>query len=163
MKTLNKLDTKNKRETFVRAHIQHGLAHQIRLLRKERNWSQSQLAKKIGARNQSTIARLENPAYGRYSLGTLLKLADAFDVAALVKFASFGKLITETADLSPAALRVLSYEEEGDARKATMQSVGLTTFDNFINIDLTSPPNHVQFPNVTIYADKIENSDTTFS
>lgn len=162
MKTLSKLNTKTKREAFVRAHIQNGLAHQIRLLRKERNWSQAQLAHKIGASNQSAVARLENPAYGRYSLSTILKLADAFDVAALVKFASFGKLLAETADLSPAALCVRSYDEEGEAREATMQSVRLCTFDKVITIDLNTPPTYAQQPNVKIYGNQTQSAGKAY-
>lgn len=157
MKTLNKLNTKTKREAFVRAHIQNGLAHQIRLLRKERNWSQAKLAKKIGLSNQSAIARLENPAYGRYSTSTLLKIADAFDVAALVKFVSFSKLIEETSDVSPAALTVPSYEQEGNSREATMRSVGLPTYDQFINLELNVTPHmHARQSTITLYADQAE-------
>lgn len=159
MKTLSSLSSKTKRDAFVRAHIQHGLAHQIRLLREQRGWTQRQLAKKIGAANQSTVARLEDPSYGRYSVSTLTKLAEAFDVAALVKFASFSKLIAETSDLSPNALAVPSYEQEGDAREATMRSVGLPIYDQFINFELNAKPQiYAQQPTVTVYADQIKDS-----
>ena len=117
MKTLKSLALKPKREAYVRAHAQHGLAHQIRMLREHRGWTQAELAHKIGARNQSTVARLEDPSYGKYSVSSLLKLANAFDVGALVKFVSFSKMLHETADLSPSGLTVASFEEEGDAHE----------------------------------------------
>ena len=157
MKTLKSLALKPKREAYVRAHVQHGLAHQIRMLREHRGWTQAELAQKIGARNQSTVARLEDPSYGKYSVSSLVRLANAFDVGALVKFVSFSKLLVETADLSPNALRVLSYEEEGAERHATTKSVGIPPYDSFIHLDMnTNDSTHSYIPNpqssITLYA-----------
>ena len=52
------------------------IAVQIASLRAKRGLSQTDLAKKI-APTQSAIARLENPNYGRASLPTLEKVAEA--------------------------------------------------------------------------------------
>lgn len=109
---IERLRDKEFRSAYVRATIEHGLAHQIRALRTSRGWSQSDLAKKIGAKNQSAISRLEDPSYGRHSLMTIEKLADAFDVALLVKFVPFSRLLDETEDLSPAALNAISFADE---------------------------------------------------
>ena len=159
MKTLKSLSLKPKREAYVRAHAQHGLAHQIRMLREHRGWTQADLARKIGARNQSTVARLEDPSYGKYSVSSLLKLASAFDVAALVKFVSFSELLEETADVSPLALTALSFGEEGEARNATIRSVNLHPYDQFITIALNEEaPTYVRQPIVTVYAEKDKDS-----
>lgn len=158
MKTLKSLSLKSKREAYVRAHAQHGLAHQIRMMREHRGWTQADLARKIGARNQSTVARLEDPSYGKYSVSSLLKLANAFDVGALVKFVSFSKLLEETADLSPAALTALSFEEQGDAREATIRSVNLQPYDRTINFNLTESQVYSPQSVVTFYAEKIQDS-----
>jgi len=42
---------------------------------------------------QPMISRYENPDYGKYSVQTLLELADAFDVALVVHFAPFSELV----------------------------------------------------------------------
>lgn len=115
---IERLRDKEFRSAYVRATIEHGLAHQIRALRTARGWSQADLAAKIGAKNQSAISRLEDPSYGRHSLMTIEKLADAFDVALLVKFAPFSRLLDETEDLSPAALNAISFAEECTAMLA---------------------------------------------
>lgn len=100
------------RQAYVRANVEHGLAHQIRALRQGKSWSQLELAQELGVKRQSTIARLEDPSYGRYTLATLLKLASVFDVALLVKFVSYGTLMRETDDLSPNAIRPQDFDEE---------------------------------------------------
>ena len=104
MGRLKRLASKKFRDAYVRANIEHGIAHQIRIQRKAKGWSQSRLASKIGVHGQSAIARLEDPSYGRYNLTTLIKLASAFDVALIVKFLPFSRFVAETSDLSPTAL-----------------------------------------------------------
>jgi transcriptional regulator with XRE-family HTH domain len=109
---LQRLKRKTFRNAYVRANTEQGIAHQIRIQRQAKGWSQRKLALRIGATRQSAVARLEDPSYGRHTLATLLKLASAFDVALLVKFVSYGRLLSETADLSPAALRAESFDIE---------------------------------------------------
>jgi transcriptional regulator with XRE-family HTH domain len=100
------------RDAFVRANVEHGIAHQVRTLRTDRDWSQRKLAGLIGVKGQSAVARLEDPSYGRYSMATLLKLAQAFDVALLVKFVPYSRLLKEVENLSPEALSAASFESE---------------------------------------------------
>lgn len=109
---INRLKKKAFRDAFVRSHLAHGLAHQIRTLRVQREWSQGELAKKLGLKGQSAIARMEDPSYGRLSMGTLLKLSSVFDVALSVRFTSFGKFLLEREDVSPLALSAESFEVE---------------------------------------------------
>lgn len=107
----NKLKNSAYRHAYLKEHIRIGIASQIRILRTKANLSQSQLAEKIGTK-QSVISRLEDPDSGAVNLNTLLKIAGAFDVGLLVKFASFGKFIEESQDISPSALAVSNYAEE---------------------------------------------------
>jgi transcriptional regulator with XRE-family HTH domain len=109
---LERLSRKTFRDAYVRANVEQGIAHQIRILRQAKGWSQRKLAQRIRASGQSAVARLEDPSYGRFTLTTLLKLAAAFDVALLVKFVPYSKLLAETADLSPEALRAESFASE---------------------------------------------------
>lgn len=61
---------------------------QIRLLREQRGWSQSELARRCGMK-QSRISVLEDVNHERWSVTTLRRLARAFDVSLLVRFEDF--------------------------------------------------------------------------
>jgi len=105
------LKDKEFRDIFVREFIQGGLPFQIRILREDRGLTQRELGEKVGMR-QSAISRVEDPDYGALSLKTLLRLASAFDVGLLVRFAAYGKIIETMEDLSPEALAVPSFEDD---------------------------------------------------
>lgn len=76
-----------------------------------RKMSQQDLADQIGTL-QSSISRMEDPDYGRHSLDTLVKVANAFDCALLVKLIPYSVLAQESEDLSPAALYAAPYSVE---------------------------------------------------
>lgn len=108
-----KLENKAYRDAYVEANLIQGLAHQIRVNRSKRKWSQADLAGYCGGKTkQEAISRLEDPAYGRYTIKTLLKLAAAFDVALLVKFVPFSKFLIETSDKSETCLMAASFQDE---------------------------------------------------
>jgi transcriptional regulator with XRE-family HTH domain len=105
------LEDRAARDYFVNAHISNGLAFQIRTTREARGWSQQELAERSGKR-QGEISRLEDPDYGRYSLTTLRRLAAAFDVALIVRFAPFSQLVDWAVGLSPQDLAVPSFDAD---------------------------------------------------
>ena len=90
---------------------------QTRILREQRELSQGQLAERVKT-TQSVISRLEDPNYGKLSLSSLLKLASAYDVALLVKFVPFSRLLHEFEDASPHALSAKEFTEELSALEA---------------------------------------------
>ena len=106
-------DFQNKeyRTAFVDAMIRTGIAFQIKALRKREPWSQKELGENVNT-PQNVISRYENPDYGGFTLKTLQRLASAFDVALIVKFATFGELIRLTEDRSPEVLAVSSFSKE---------------------------------------------------
>lgn len=112
MTRVQRLETKFKsaryRHAYVGAHARRGIAHQVRVMRQDRGWSQGDLAKKMG-KPQSVVSRIEDPAYGRLTMATLLGVAQAFDVALSVRFVSFAKFVRDTDDISPRALNAPSY------------------------------------------------------
>lgn len=112
-KLLTKLRNKEYRDAYVEEKVATSLPFQIRALREQpgRNWSQSELGQRAGMR-QNAISRLEDAESGTPSISTLLRLARAFDVALLVKFVPFSKLLSEFADLSSEALSAPSFNEE---------------------------------------------------
>ncbi|MDO8291469.1 MAG: helix-turn-helix domain-containing protein [Gallionella sp.] len=99
------------REAYVEAELVNGLAHQIRIIRQQRGLTQKQLAEKLGT-TQTTVSRLENPSYGRYSLRSLLALSKVFDVALFVRYMPFSKFMPATWDTCPEHFEAIGYEDE---------------------------------------------------
>src|SRR5207253_5241953 len=96
----------------VLEYIKNGVPYQIRSLREQRGWTQGYLGETAGKR-QHGISRLEDPRYGsKLSIKSLLEIASAFDVALLIKFVPFSKLLNEYDDVSPEALSANSIEDE---------------------------------------------------
>src|SRR5580704_9075423 len=88
------------RHLIVEAQIRNGIPLQIRAMREDRGWTQAKLAEKLGT-TQNTVSRIENPKTSKPSITTLQRIAEAFDVALIVKFAPFSEFIDSTAGMSP--------------------------------------------------------------
>ena len=108
---IESLSDKEYRDLYVEEHISQGLAFQIRAMREDREWTQSELASRT-KKVQETISQLENPDYGRYTLHTLQRLASAFDVALSVQFVPFSELVDWTTNLTLRRLAPPSFDEE---------------------------------------------------
>jgi transcriptional regulator with XRE-family HTH domain len=85
------------------------LARQIRALRKERGWTQVDLAKKLGT-SQPFISAIESEDYGALSLSTLKELARVFDVYLNVRFESFARMVAQVESSSSAELQLAPYD-----------------------------------------------------
>jgi transcriptional regulator with XRE-family HTH domain len=96
------LDDKAYSEAFVEAEIATTIPFQIRALRRERNWTQTDLANETG-QHQKTISDFENPDIGPGSITSLRKIAAAFDVALIVRFAPFSDLVDWSARMTKAS------------------------------------------------------------
>ena len=107
----NSLANKEYREALAIEHINTTLAIQIRKMRENRQWNQSDLASRSG-KHQETISQWENPDYGRHSMTTLKALATTFDVALLVKFIPFSELVKDMVSLSETRLSPPTFSEE---------------------------------------------------
>lgn len=99
------------RRAYVRETVKQGIAHQIRAMRETRNMKQAELAAICG-KSQSNIARWEDPDYGKYTLQTLLEVADAFDVFLSIQFVSFKEGLRRTDDKTSQALNARSFCDE---------------------------------------------------
>src|SRR5262245_4314689 len=108
---LEELKNKKFRDAYVAEHVKTSVPIQIYLLREQRHWNQSQLAERAKT-TQTVISRLEDIDYGKLSISTLLKLASAFDIALLVKFIPFTRLLEEFKDNSSEALSAKSFSQE---------------------------------------------------
>lgn len=85
--------TSNKpyRDAFVSSVAKRIIPAQIRILRRQRKWSQAQLAKESSL-TQGVVSRAEDPDYGNLTVNTLLRLAAGFDCAYVGRFVPFRDL-----------------------------------------------------------------------
>ncbi len=109
---------KEARRRLVSSNVDKGIAFQIRATRESRGWSQTDLADKAEMA-QNNISRLESPDYGKQTISSLKRIANALDVALVVRLVPFGQYIdwlSETPHLDlglrPDALAVPSFEDE---------------------------------------------------
>jgi transcriptional regulator with XRE-family HTH domain len=103
--------SKEYRDAFVDSEISVGLPFQIRALREQRTWSQNELAEATSML-QPRICAMEQAGYGNFTLNTLKKLAAAFDVGLVVRFAPFGEMVNWADTFSPDTFSVPSSKED---------------------------------------------------
>lgn len=116
------LKDKELRDYYVADHISEGLAFQIRAMREARGWTQRELGERAGGMAQERISQLEDPNYGRLSLSTLKRIASAFDVALIVRFAPYSELIDWTLGLSPDQMEVPCFDADPGLKAASPAS-----------------------------------------
>src|SRR5713226_4155417 len=80
------------RARFVESQLSKNLAFQLRSLRDTRDWTQGELARRVGM-PQTAISRLENPYYGKQTITSLKRLAAIYDVELIVRFVPFSQLV----------------------------------------------------------------------
>jgi hypothetical protein len=105
------VSNKKFRDAFVSEHIRNGIPFQIRAMREERKWTQGKLGESAD-KPRNVITRIEDPNYGKLTITTLLEIASAFEVALLVKFVPFHKLLREYEDTSSVSLSVSGVSQE---------------------------------------------------
>jgi transcriptional regulator with XRE-family HTH domain len=110
-KLLQRLQRKAYRRAYLAQHVRRGIAYQIRALRDQKAWKQGAFAKLLG-KPQSVAHRLEDPDYGKYTLQTLLEVANVFDVALEVRFISYSSFVRNTRDVSIGSMQVPSFDDD---------------------------------------------------
>jgi len=136
-------ESRKARDAYVYEHVRNGIPFQIRALRKDRDWSQQDLAA-AAKTSRTVITRIEDPNYGKLSLKTLLAIASAFNVALLVKFVPFSRLLREYEDVSWQAL----------GAKSVMDSDEISSLEAWANRDpnlvaVAATPNALRLVNET--------------
>lgn len=96
---------------YMESHTVSRIAAQIHALRKQRNWSQEQLAERAGIA-QETISKLESADFRSLTLKTLQKFCRAFDVDVRISFEPFSKGILDVVNLKIEKLKVLPRTED---------------------------------------------------
>jgi len=124
-KLWTKLGTsKRARERFVESHLNRSLAYQIRALRGD--LTQAEFAEKIGTKYANNVsARLENPQYGKHQIRILKKIASGCDVALVVWFVPFSRMV-DWATTTPHVDRGLvpSFYEVPEFCKDALEPIG---------------------------------------
>jgi transcriptional regulator with XRE-family HTH domain len=110
------LESRKSRDAYVYEHVRNGIPFQIRAMRKDRDWSQLELAE-AAKTSRTVITRIEDPNYGKLTLKTLFAIASAFNVALLVKFVPFSRLVQEYEDVSSTALAAKSVTDQEEVAK----------------------------------------------
>jgi transcriptional regulator with XRE-family HTH domain len=98
-----KLKDVKRRRRFIANQIKNAFAFQVRALRKAREMSQQELAKEAET-TQALISRIERNGATNLSVKTLQKIADAFDVALVVRLEPIDRLLHWVDNLSPEAM-----------------------------------------------------------
>jgi transcriptional regulator with XRE-family HTH domain len=99
------------RDQFVAAHLSTNIAAQIQTMREARGWSQKDLADKAGMA-PARISVMEDPSYEGLTLTTLKRIASAFDVALITRFAQFSELVRWVSELSPGRLHAAPFDAD---------------------------------------------------
>lgn len=108
---LESLGDKEYRHGLVTAQIEMDIPFQLRALRKQRGWTQPELAERAGMK-QPRISAMERPGGAHFTLETLRRLAEALDVALVVHFAPFSELLQWSERFHPDEFEVPSFEDE---------------------------------------------------
>jgi transcriptional regulator with XRE-family HTH domain len=107
---VRELADKEFRHEYMMDQVRSYIAFQIRALREQRGWNQSDLAR-MSNKTQSVISRIEDPDYGKLSLQSCLEIAVTFDLPLLVQFVEWDDWLARMSNVSPSALRKRSFDQ----------------------------------------------------
>jgi transcriptional regulator with XRE-family HTH domain len=144
---LSKLLDPAYRSAFVASQINIQVPFQIRALRKQRGWTQPDLAKKADMK-QPRISAMERPGGANFTLETLKRLADAFGVALVVHFAPFGELLDWSDRFSPDDFMVPSFEQELPELEARCSRASLSVANLGAGAELRARPTEMPLDEV---------------
>ena len=120
------IDDPDARSDYAEMLLDSTVALQIKTLRQQRGWTQRQLAERAGMK-QSRISAMEKTDYSAWSLRTLRRLAQAFDLRLRVTFEDFGSLLDDYTRLGREDLERPSFGEDPAFKSgASPRAVGLS-------------------------------------
>lgn len=99
------------RHIYTEEFLNSKIATQIKALREQRGWTQSELAEKAGMK-QERISALEDVNYSAWTLNVLRRLAKAFDLRIDLNFADFGSFLNEFANFNRNSLERKSFKDD---------------------------------------------------
>jgi transcriptional regulator with XRE-family HTH domain len=112
---------KEYRHAYADESLNTYIATQIKVLREQEELTQKQLADLTGMA-QPRIAVLEDINYSSWSINTLRRIAEAFDLRLSVKFETFSSLIPEIETFSRESLARAPFEKDTWFHRKDVQS-----------------------------------------
>jgi transcriptional regulator with XRE-family HTH domain len=110
------LRDKEVREDIAADSLDGFIALQIKALRQQRDWSQEDLATRLGTR-QSVISRMENSNNSSWTVSMLKRFAGAFELPLMVEFGKWSDLVDRLSNLSRQSLERPSFDDDPGLKK----------------------------------------------
>ena len=147
-------NNKKSRDGYIRAKANVNIPSQIRALRLRRRMTQKGLAREAEMK-QPRISAMERPGATQFNLETLIRLASAFKVGLVVRFASFSEMLSWENDFRQDSFDVISLDDDADfQREEQLPAVeAAPKFDDrlpeFGRANLSSSKALTEVPNIT--------------
>jgi len=103
--------SKKYRGAYVRAKAHANIPSQIRALRLRRGMTQEDLAREAEMK-QPRISAMERPGETQFNLETLIRLATAFEVGLIVRFASYSEMLRWENEFTQDSFDVVDLEKD---------------------------------------------------
>ncbi len=103
--------SKKYRAAYVRAKAHANIPSQIRALRLRRGITQEDLAREAEMK-QPRISAMERPGETQFNLETLIRLAAAFNVGLIVRFASYSEMLRWENEFTQDSFDVVDLEKD---------------------------------------------------
>jgi len=110
-KLVSEFGDKEYAHAYMEEFSNMAIAAQIKALREQRNWTQQQLAKEAGMK-QERICTLEDVNYDAWTIKTLRKLAKAFDLTLKVSFEKFSTGLMDMSKIDRQTLQRTSRQQD---------------------------------------------------
>jgi transcriptional regulator with XRE-family HTH domain len=124
---VEKLKNKKYRSAYIRSQINVGIPMQIKFLRENLGWTQGALGKKAGMK-QPRISAMERPGEVRFNIETLIRLASAFDVGLVVRFASYSEMLRLESQFNPNTFTIPSFDRDVALRHQELAAAYIPAF-----------------------------------
>jgi transcriptional regulator with XRE-family HTH domain len=110
-KLLARFRDRGYRQAYVDSFLDAYIATQIKVLREQRELSQTELAEKARMK-QSQISPMEDVNHTSWKISTLKKIAKAFDLVLVVRFESFGAVLPDIERFARESLERPSFDAD---------------------------------------------------
>ena len=104
------------RDAYIRAKANVNIPSQVRALRLRLGMTQKDLARDAEMK-QPRISAMERPGATQFNLETLIRLASAFKVGLVVKFASFSEMLNWENEFRQDSFDVIILDDDADFKR----------------------------------------------
>jgi len=139
------------RDSYVGATVRRFVAQQIRALRGD--LSQADFGHLL-EKPQSVVSRLEDPAYGKLTIQTLLDIAAKLDRALIVQFVDYPTFMKFSGDFSELTLAPVAYDSASIDKFSRLYAIfdSAVASNNPIKIDAASSDSVIKIETAKNYS-----------